>query len=246
MSQKAANINHQATSGKRCPQCGLVNFAGTKRCKRCKAELSLPPAEILNKRAARDSFPELGRSKIKPFWIIAVFLVVLLALGALYVGQKPQEAQEVVKETQETVKKAEVEQSGKPETEQEREDRARQNAQSREATAKVLEQLKQMQWATGSSLSYDEYNEMLVDLKAELDRTLPSFVGHDSGDENFRHEVDAGLREYTAARDWWKTTIQYSSVLTDTDRTEKLQMHWSAAQSHLDNAEKELLALTRN
>lgn len=242
MSQKAANINHQATSGKRCPQCSLVNFAGTERCKRCKSELSLPPAGGLKEQVARDSFPEPGHSKIKPFWMIAVVLVVLLALGALYVGQKPQEAQEAVKETQETVKKGEVEQSGKSETEQEREDRARQNAQSREAAAKVLGQLKRVQGATGSSLSYDEYNEMLVNLKAELDRTLPSFVGHDSSDENFRREVDAGVREYTAARDWWKTTIQYSSVLTDTDRTEKLQTHWSAAQAHLDNAEKALLA----
>ena len=53
-----------------------------------------------------------------------------------------------------------------------------------------------------------------------------------------RQEVAGALRDYNAARNWWKTTIKNSSVLHDNDRVERLQVEWASAQTHLDKAEK--------
>ena len=90
-------------------------------------------------------------------------------------------------------------------------------------------------------MSYDQYNEMLTNLNAELNNTLPTFVRHDPSDERFRQEVAGAVRDYAAAGNWWKTTIKNSSVLSEADRTARLQVEWGSAQKHLDNAEKLLL-----
>src|SRR5260370_8412930 len=81
-------------------------------------------------------------------------------------------------------------------------------------------------------MSYEEYDDMLTRLKADLNDTLPTFVRHNASDEAFRQEVAAALRDYTAAGSWWKTTIKNSSVLNDADRNERLQADWSSAQPH--------------
>ncbi len=64
---------------------------------------------------------------------------------------------------------------------------------------------------------------------------------HSPSDESFRQEIAGALRDYTAAGNWWKTTIRNSSVLKDADRTARLQVEWASAQMHLDNAQKLLL-----
>jgi hypothetical protein len=56
-----------------------------------------------------------------------------------------------------------------------------------------------------------------------LNNTLPEFVGHSAGDESFRQEIDAAVRDYFAARSWWKIMIDNSSVFNEADRNERLQ-----------------------
>ena len=70
---------------------------------------------------------------------------------------------------------------------------------------------------------------------------MPSFVRQNPGDEIFRQEVAAALREYTAAGNWWKTTIANSSVFTEDDRSERTRRNWASARTHLTNAEKVLV-----
>jgi hypothetical protein len=116
-----------------------------------------------------------------------------------------------------------------------------QNQQSTEAASKVLANLKHFQEATENDLSYDEYEQMLNQLNSDLNNTLPAFVGFSPGDETFRQEAAAAVREYVAARNWWKTTIKFSSVLTDAERDEDLKAYWARAKTHLENAEKAMV-----
>lgn len=120
-------------------------------------------------------------------------------------------------------------------------DTAQTDSKSQESAEQVLVELKRFQESTLSSMTYEEYDEKLTNLRADLNSELPSFVRHDPDDERFRQEVAGAIRDYTAAGNWWKTTIRNSSVLDDNDRTTRLQAEWASAQTHLDNAEKLLL-----
>ena len=122
-------------------------------------------------------------------------------------------------------------------------DTAAQDAASKEAANKVLTQLKEFQAATQNRMSFEEYDGMLNRLNASLNNTLPTFEQHSSDSDNFRQEVAAAVREYDAARNWWKTCTRNSTVLTDSDRTERLQADWNEAQTHLNNAQKYYSAL---
>lgn len=232
MSQKPAIVNHAAESSKKCFHCGLRNFAGQTRCASCKHDLSLPLTEPENNQQVPDNSGEFGRLKVSVVLIFAA--VLLLGLVLLYIRKDSQGTPGAVSE-------AGVAQPATQQAEQPGQVIAQENPQSREAAKHVLAGLKRFQGATESSMSYQEYDGMLTRLKADLNNTLPSFVDHNPGDETFRREVDAAIRDYTAAGNWWKTTIRNSSVFTDADRTERLIPNWTSAKTHLDNAEQMLV-----
>jgi len=178
---------------------------------------------------------ELGQSKVSVVLTVAVAVAILLVLLLFYFRQDPQTTQAAPNET------GVAQPSPPPQSEAPVQDLAQTNRQSEEAAKRVLEGLKRFQGSTDSSMSYEEYDDMLTRLKADLHDKLPTFVRHNPSDEAFRQEVAAALRDYTAAGDWWKTTIRNSSVLKDADRDERVQPSWRSAQTHLENAEKDLL-----
>jgi len=182
---------------------------------------------------------ELGQFKVSFVLTLAVAVAILLVLLLFYFRQNPQTTQAA---TQAAPNETGVAQPPPPpQSEAPVQDLAQTNRQSEEAAKRVLAGIKRFQGATESSMSYEEYDDMLTRLKADLHDTLPTFVRHNPSDEAFRQEVAAALRDYTAAGDWWKTTIRNSSVLNDADRDERVQPSWRSAQTHLDNAQKLLL-----
>ncbi len=182
---------------------------------------------------------ELGQFKVSFVLTLAVAVAILLVLLLFYFRQNPQTTQAA---TQAAPNETGVAQPPPPpQSEAPVQDLAQTNRQSEEAAKRVLAGIKRFQGATESSMSYEEYDDMLTRLKADLNDTLPTFVRHNPSDEAFRQEVAAALRDYTAAGNWWKTTIRNSSVLNDADRDERVQPSWRSAQTHLDNAQKLLL-----
>jgi len=234
MVQKAATINNATASTKKCIHCGLTNFADTKRCKRCKSNPSQPLNLAKNDKRTRGDSAEVGRSSFSFTWITAL-VVVLLGLVFFYMRQRPQGAPEpgldaVVAQTLVTRDAEQPEQTA-----------VEQNSQSKAAATQIVTDLKRFQDATESGIDYNEYDKKLSSLKSDLNNTLPSFVRHDASDETFRQEVDAALRDYTAAGNWWKTTITNSTVFTEADRNERTQKNFESARTHITNAEKTLV-----
>jgi hypothetical protein len=174
---------------------------------------------------------EARQSKVSGILILVAAVSILLVLVLLYLRSDPQ--------TQTAVSDAGVAQPATPQAEQESaQDTTQTDAKSQESAKQVMVELKRFQESTQSNQSYEEYDAKLTNLKADLNNALPSFVRHDENDERFRQEVAGAIRDYTAAGNWWKTTIRNSSVLTDDDRTTRLQANWASAQTHVDNAEK--------
>lgn len=231
--QKAATINH-ATDFSKCFHCGLRNFVDTNQCRRCKSDLSLPLNGAKNDKQTRDDSGELGRSTVSLAWIFAAVVALLLGLVLLYMRQGPQKTPGAISE-------AGVAQPATAEAKQPGQDPAEQNSRSVAVATHVLAELKRFQDATESGMGYNEYDEKLTHLKADLNNALPAFVRHDPSDESFRQEVAAAVRDYTAAGNWWKTTITNSSVFTEADRNERTQANWASAKTHLTNAEKTLV-----
>jgi len=178
---------------------------------------------------------ELGRSTFSFAWILAALAVVLLGLVVFYMKQGPQGTTEVGSEAAvvQTPFTSDEKQPGKNVVEP--------NSQSEAAATQIIAELKRFQDATERGMEYSEYDTKLNSLKTDLNSALPSFVRHDSSDESFRQEVAAALRDYTAAGNWWKTSITNSSVFTDADRNERTQRNWASARTHLTNAEKLLV-----
>lgn len=230
VTQKLGNVNRASESSKKCSNCGLRNFADQTRCARCASDLSQQLTEP-NNRQSLDRSAQFGRSKVS---VVLILAAVLLVGGAfLYFRQDSPGAAAAAS-------KAAVPQPVTQEAEQPEQVIAQESPESREAAKNVLAELKSFQGATGR-MSFEEYDEKLIRLKADLNNTLPSFVDHNPSDESFRQEVDAALRDYTAAGNFWKTTIRNSAVFTDADRTEKLNTDWTSAKTHLDNAERMLV-----
>src|SRR5438045_9181688 len=130
---------------------------------------------------------EPGQSKISRVLILAAAVVVLLALLLFYFRQDPQRTQAAVSDSP-VVQPTPSEQPAQ--------NVAAEDPQSQEAAKQVLVALKRFQDATERNMSYEEYDEMLTSLKADLNNTLPTFVRHDPVDESFRQEVAGALRDY--------------------------------------------------
>jgi hypothetical protein len=233
--QKAATINHATDSSKKCFHCGFRNFAGINQCRRCKSDLSLPFNVSKSDKQMRGSSGELGRSTFSFAWILAALVVVLLGLVLFYMRQAPQGTPEVGGEA--VVAQHPV----TPDAEQPVQSAVEQNSQSESAATQIVTELKSFQDITERGMDYNEYDKRLNSLKNDLNNTLPSFVRHNPNDEIFRQEVAAAIRDYTAAGNWWKTTITNSSVFTEADRNERTQRDWTSARTHLTNAEKMLV-----
>lgn len=178
---------------------------------------------------------ELGRSTFGFAWVIAALVVVLLGLVLFYMRQDPQGRPDVGGEV--VVAQTPV----TSDAEQPEQNAVEQNSQSEAAATQVLTELKRFQDAAESGTDYNEYDKRLNSLKADFNKMMPSFVRQNPGDEIFRQEVAAALREYTAAGNWWKTTIANSSVFTEDDRSERTRRNWASARTHLTNAEKVLV-----
>lgn len=232
MFQKAATNNHATESSKKCPHCGLRNFADTNQCRRCKSDFSLP-LNVAKDDNLRGNSGELGRSTFSFAWILAALAVVLLGLVLFYMRQGPQDLPELRGEAPVAQTPADAEQPGEKAVEQ--------DSRSEAAATEIVAELKRFHDAMESVKDYSEYDKKLNSLKTDLNKTLPSFVRHDPSDEIFRQEVAAALRDYTAAGNWWKTSITNSSVFTEADRTERTQRNWASARTHLTNAEKTLV-----
>jgi hypothetical protein len=231
VSQKPTIINPMTESPKKCFRCGLINFTDKTRCARCDQELSQPLSELESNQHVPEDSAESARFKLG---VVVTFVVVLLVgLIWLYVRKDPQRTPEAVAE-------AGFMQPATEQAEQPGQVIAQANPQSREAAKQVLTGLKRFQATTNSSMSYEEYDAMLTRLKSDLHSTLPSFVDHNPGDETFRLEVEAAIRDYTAAQNWWKTINRNSSVFSDADRTERLIPSWTSAKTHIEQAERAL------
>lgn len=221
MFQKASSTNHTTNSFKKCPRCGLINFADRTSCTRCKSDLALPMTGAKNARPTRSAS------------ILAGLVVVLLGL-VFFMREGPQGTPELKTE-------AVVALAPTPSEEQTEQTAAEQNSQNEDAAARIVMSLKGFQDATESGMDFDEYDKRLNNLETDLNNTLTLFVRHEPSDEAFRQEVAAVVRNYTAAGNWWKTTITNGSVFTEADRNERTQRDWAAARTHLTNAEQVLV-----
>lgn len=128
-----------------------------------------------------------------------------------------------------------------PDAEQPGQSADEQKSQSEAAVKQIVTNLKRFQDTTESGMDFNEYEKQLNSLKTNLNTTLPSFVRHLPADETFRQEVAAAVREYTAAENWWKTTMTNNTVFTEADRKERTQKNFESARTHLTNAEKALV-----
>ena len=236
MSQKEAAITQAVKFSKKCAECGLRNFPGEERCSRCDAELLrgskrvVKPKEIRTEAISIES-GKPGHSRIRTLVILAATLVVLFGVVLFYVRQDQHAAPEVLSEVSVTPPAPTDAENAAPNP-------ADEEARSQESAKQVVARLKRFQMTNQTNMRYEDYDQMLNQLEVDLNSILPSMVSHKPSDESLRQEVAGALRDYNAARNWWKTTIKNSSVLSDNDRVERLQVEWSSAQTHLKNAEK--------
>jgi ribosomal protein L40E len=243
MSEKTAAADQAVKFSKKCSECGLNNFVDAKVCRRCESDLSRRSTGPKKVTPVPAGTGEVHHFKAGRVLIFAAALVVSSVLLLSYVRQAPP-GSGTGSETGSVPGEADIAKSAKP-SEQPAQNATAEDAQSEAPAKQVLAGLRHFQEhfqdTPKSSMTYEEYDQMLTHLKADLNDTLPTFVRHSPSDERFRTEVAAALRDYTAAGDWWKTTIRNSKVLNDADRTTRLQAEWGSAQTHLDNAEKLLL-----
>jgi ribosomal protein L40E len=235
VSEKTAAADQVVKFSRKCSECGLRNFIDAKVCRRCESDLSRRSAgaKKIKQRVPVEAI-EPRQSKAGRVVILVAALAILSGLTVFYGRQVPQVTEPVAG-------KIDLDQSAQPSEGEPVQDAATEEAKSEESAKQVLAGLQHFQETPKSSMSYEEYDQMLAHLRADLNNTLPAFVRHSPSDERFRKEVASALRDYTAAGNWWKTTIRNSRVLSDADRTTRLQVEWGSAQTHLDNAEKQLL-----
>jgi hypothetical protein len=236
VSQKEAAITQAVKFSKKCAECGLRNFPGEERCSRCDAELLrgskrvVKPKEIRTEEISIES-GKPGHSSIRRLVILASTLVVLFGVVLFYVRQDQHAAPEALSEVS-------VAPPATTDAESAASNPAEDEARSEESAKQVMARLKRFQMTAQPNMRYEDYDQMLNQLEQDLNNVLPSMVSQKPRDQSLRQEVAGALRDYNAARNWWKTTIRNSTVLHDSDRVERLQVEWASAQTHLDNAEK--------
>lgn len=228
MSEKTTAIDQAIKFSKKCAECGLRNFPGEERCSRCDAELSRSAQRTAKPREYRARSPKPQRSLKLQRLILSAALVVLLGLILFYVRQDLPGSREALGLIS-TAQTAATE--GGPS------DASTEETRSQESAKQAVAALKHFQISTQPGMRYEDYDRMLNQLESDLNTVLPSVVSHTPNDEKLRQEVVGALRDYSAARNWWKTAISYKNVLSDADRLERLQVEWASAQTHLRNAE---------
>ena len=236
MSQHDAAIYQAVKFSKKCRECGLKNFADVTECRRCKAELSrrTAVAKSISETQTPEVAVENGRSKARSLLVLAAALAIFSVTSLFYLRQNPSETQEPLGEVSNA-------QSAATQPDQAALDPTREDAKSQQAAKEILTGLKRFHVSIQPDMRFDEYHEMLTDLNTDLNSMLPKFVSHNPSDESFRKEITGALRDYTAAENWWKTSLKYRNVISDADRLARQKTQWGSAQTHLDNAEKLLL-----
>ncbi len=202
---------------------------------RCKSSLSEPlKVDVSDKKVGKDSAGP-DRSKLRFAAIITAIVIISLAALVFYLRQVPQGPPDVAA-AEDIVAQKPVASAAEPAP-----DAVDQTPQSESAGKQIITNLKRFQDITESGIDYIEYDKRLTKLRNDLNETLPSFVRHEPGDETFRQEVASALRDYTAAGNWWKTTITNNTVFTEADRKERTQRMFESARTHLENAEHALV-----
>lgn len=237
MSQKTAAADQAVKFSRKCSECGLRNFVDAKVCRRCDAELLSRSAGAKKVLPVRESTNQARQSKAGRILIFVAAAAILSVMLLFSVRRVPQGTETLAG----PVDGAESAKQSAQSVQDSGQNAVIQDDESEEPAKQVLAGLKHFQETPKLTMSYEEYDQMLANLKADLNNTLPAFDRHQPSDERFRKEVAAALRDYTAAGNWWKTTIRNSKVLNDSDRTTRLQVEWGSAQAHLDNAEKQLV-----
>lgn len=230
MSEKMAAIDQAVKFSKKCPECGLRNFPGEEHCSRCDAELargakrSAKPKEIVEFEPA-DSKSSKARSLI----VLATTLFILLGLVLFYARQNLPGTPEALGEVAVAQPDAAIDPSEK---------RIEPHSLNQAPAKQLVARLKRFQGTAQLNMRFEDYDQMLNQLESDVNELLPGLVTYTPAEQSLRKEVGGAIRDYTAARNWWKTTIKNSSVLNDNDRVERLKVEWASAQTHLDNAEK--------
>jgi hypothetical protein len=229
VSEKTAALDQAIKFSKKCAGCGLRNFPGAERCSRCDAELSRNSQRVGAKAREYNFRPaHTRRSSKRKSLILLTTLVVLLGLVVFYVQQDlpgSRQAIDLISSAQNAP------------TSDAPLDPIAEAARSQESAKRAVAAVKHFGASTQPTMSFEDYDRMLSQLESDLNSSLPTLVSHSPSDEKLRQEVSGALRDYSAARNWWKTTIDYSHALSDADRVERLQVEWASAQTHLRNAE---------
>ena len=231
MSQRSATVDHSTTTSRKCIQCGLINFADVDQCKRCKSDLSQKSTGVESNERLSDTPTQSGRLKVSFVVLCGAGLALTLCLVFFFTKQAAATKPATAMETQ-------MAEAVTPHTLPVTESPAPQTRRSEDATREVLDELKAFQSVAGSTMSYEEYDQKLTELKVLADEASASFG---PADHTFGVEVEAAILDYTAAGKWWLTTIRNNKVFSEADRNEKTQAKWDSAKIHVENAEKALI-----
>jgi hypothetical protein len=235
VSQTTATLNNSTGSAIKCPSCGLTNFRDAGNCRRCKSDLSAPLDGVTVANQPRVHAADPGRSKFGLAGVLAVMLILLAGAAVFYIKQGAKQAAGALNGTSKTQPASDTSQP-----QAEAENTVQPGPESEQAAANVLSELKRVQEAAERGVPYAEYDQMVAQLKEDVNVGLAQFAGQSENDKTFRQEAAAAVREFSSARNWWKTTNEHSAVFNDNDRNEKLQFNWSLAKTHIENAEKAL------
>ena len=235
MNHKPAIANGATAVTNKCVRCGHRNFSNRELSAYYGSGLFMPLTVARTKPGRRHISGEIGSLKVGLACILAAMLALILGLVLFHTKEIPQESAE-------PISAANSEPPATSHAEQAAPDAPVGNGpQSEEAAKQVLSELKGFEGIAQGKMDYDEYDQKLNNLKADVNKALPAFVRHTPSDETFRQEIASAIRDYTAAGNWWKTTIRNSSLFNEADRNEYLQPKWASAQSHIDTADKILL-----
>lgn len=204
----------------RCPNCGFVTFSSAEKCKRCESTLAAAPVGYQD--AASSAQRKSTASSVK--LLLTALAVAVVGCGGFLSWAMWQDAQQ---------RQAEAEQA-----EGRRRIEAAVRAKNVEAGRKAVEQLRRLQSAAEGGISYSNYGELVTATKVETDSALREFTPLDESDRSFALEVKLAVLKYISARESWYGAIRYSDVVSESERDNRVNKHWSEAIGHTDNAER--------